>query len=253
MADANSQLSGTPPEDEEHWISVSDLMSGLMVIFLFVAIAFLRPLQDERDTAERGRNQAERMTGTVRQIVGVLRDTERALNVRLASEFERDLQRWGAELDRSTLTIRFRAPEVLFEPGRAALRPGFEGILREFIPRYLSILVEYRDEIDEVRIEGHTSSEWTGATSNLDAYFRNMSLSQDRTRAVLEFCLTRTGLAVDRVDWARGLITANGLSSSRLRLREDGTEDREISRRVEFRVVTKSRERLLRILEAVGP
>ena len=36
--------------DDEHWISVSDLMAGLMIIFLFIAITYIRPVQDERDT-----------------------------------------------------------------------------------------------------------------------------------------------------------------------------------------------------------
>lgn len=30
--------------DDEHWMSVSDLMAGLMVIFLFIAITYIRPI-----------------------------------------------------------------------------------------------------------------------------------------------------------------------------------------------------------------
>ena len=37
-------------------------------------------------------------------------------------------------------------------------------------------------------------------------------------------------------------MTANGLSSSKLIFNEDGTQNKEESRRVEFRVVTKSEE-----------
>jgi outer membrane protein OmpA-like peptidoglycan-associated protein len=83
----------------------------------------------------------------------------------------------------------------------------------------------------------------------LDAYFLNMALSQARTRTVLDFGLTRTAIPPDMRDWARSLITANGLSSSRLRLRPDGTEDREASRRVEFRVVMKLRENVMKVVD----
>ena len=33
----------------EHWISVSDLMSGLMMVFLFISVAFMRHVMIERD------------------------------------------------------------------------------------------------------------------------------------------------------------------------------------------------------------
>ena len=32
-----------------YWISVSDLMSGLMIVFLFISIAFMRYSQAEKD------------------------------------------------------------------------------------------------------------------------------------------------------------------------------------------------------------
>jgi outer membrane protein OmpA-like peptidoglycan-associated protein len=82
----------------------------------------------------------------------------------------------------------------------------------------------------------------------MEAYFANMALSQDRTRAVLEYSLTQTQLAPALKEWARKRITANGLSSSRPR-EIDGREDKDASRRVEFRVLTKAKEQLLRIVE----
>ena len=36
--------------EEEHWISVADLMAGLMVIFIFIAITYVRDIRNERDT-----------------------------------------------------------------------------------------------------------------------------------------------------------------------------------------------------------
>jgi outer membrane protein OmpA-like peptidoglycan-associated protein len=187
-------------------------------------------------------------TGALTDVVVAVRDTERRLAGHLQREFGTDLPRWGATFDAGALTIRFQNPDVLFEGGSAELQPGFARLLTEFIPRYITSLREFRDDIQEVRIEGHTSSEWQGVGA-LEAYFRNMALSQARTRTVLDFGLTRTAIPPDMRDWARGLITANGLSSSRLRFRPDGAEDREGSRRVEFRVVMKLRENVMRVVE----
>ena len=236
--------------DEEEWISVSDLMSSLMVIFLFIAISYLRPAVDERTKAEAAQAEAQRATERVRDIVVAFQETENQLASRLEETFRDDLPRWGAEFDRPALAIRFRSPDVLFEQGRAQLRPAFREVLVNFLPRYAAVLAEFPDSIEEIKIEGHTSSEWSGSANAAEAYANNMALSQERTRAVLQFWLVQTTSA-ERVDWLRRTATANGLASSRPIRRPDGSEDRERSRRVEFRVTTKARERVLRVLEAV--
>ncbi len=221
------------PDTEEHWISVSDIMAGLMMIFLFIAIVYIRPYVNEQ--------------AIIREIVVTWNESEDRLYQRLIKEFKDDLPRWNAELDRPTLSVRFKEPEVLFDAGRATLKPAFKEILADFFPRYLNRLSEFRDKIAEVRIEGHTSSEWQGAESADEAYFHNMKLSQDRTRSVLEYSLLLPAAALHR-SWARTYITANGLSSSRLIVRE-GIEDKPRSRRVEFRVRTNAKREIVRILE----
>ena len=77
-----------------------------------------------------------------------------------------------------------------------------------------------------------------------------MDLSQARTRAVLQNVLGLSEIAQERA-WLRPLVTANGLSSSHLVLDANGEEDRERSRRVEFRVKTKARTEIVKILEEV--
>jgi hypothetical protein len=37
-------------DDGEHWLSVSDMMSGLMVIFLFIAISYMMQVQEEKNS-----------------------------------------------------------------------------------------------------------------------------------------------------------------------------------------------------------
>jgi outer membrane protein OmpA-like peptidoglycan-associated protein len=110
----------------------------------------------------------------------------------LLLEFKSDLDRWHADID-PDLTIRFREPEVLFDSGKSDLKPKFVEILNDFFPRYVKVLglTKYKDSIEEVRIEGHTSSYWLGLNSD-QAYFKNMELSQARTRSTLEYVLTNT-------------------------------------------------------------
>ena len=221
--------------EDDHWLSVSDLMAGLMVIFLFIAITYIRPIVE--------------IQSKIRNIVVAWKESEVEIYETLNEEFKDDLPRWNAELDRTTLSLRFKAPDVLFDSATAVLKPEFRRILDNFFPRYLSALHQFKDAIAEVRIEGHTSSEWEGANTKDVAYFMNMALSQARTRAVLEYSLGLP-LVDPYKEWARKLITANGLSSSRPIL-QGSREDRIRSRRVEFRVRTNTKEQIVRVLETI--
>jgi outer membrane protein OmpA-like peptidoglycan-associated protein len=196
-------------------------------------------------TADRDAKMGRR----VQEVAAVLRNKEKELNERLGNAFGGKLGAWGAEIDPASLTLRFQRPDLMFEQGSANLRRPFADFLNEFFPEYLGILHNFRDDIEEVRIEGHTSSEWSALTTSLQAYFLNMALSQERTRTVLEYGLTRTQAPAAILEWARERITANGLSSSRLRYGTSGSEDPVASRRVEFRVLMKSKEQLLRIVD----
>ncbi len=124
----------------------------------------------------------------------------------------------------------------------------FEHVLKDFFPRYVRILKipKYKDDIEEIRIEGHTSSEWRFDVPRDSAYLLNMRLSQDRTRSVLEYVVELPEVADDK-EWLRGFVTANGLSSSKLILRKD-EEDKAASRRVEFRVRTNAEKRIVSII-----
>lgn len=226
---------------EEHWIPLSDLMTGLMMVFMLVAIAFMIQVEALMRKAEK---QAQQMKD-----VAVLYDeTRQRLYADLEKEFQADLPRWKASLDRD-LAIRFEEPDVLFDIGKAELKPQFKKILDDFFPRYIRIIQQYKDSIEEIRIEGHTSKIWNAQTSDDDAYFKNMELSQSRTRSALQYVLLLPTVASQR-NWLTSKLTANGLSSSRLRLNSDGTENLQASQRVEFRVRTNAEARIGEILEA---
>jgi len=218
MGDADSDV---------FWIPVSDLMAGLMVIFMFIAIAYIT------------------------NIALTYEELKSDLYKELQTEFEGDLEEWGAELERKTLTIRFEKSNVLFGQGGSETSPHFEEVLAEFFPRYLSIITKdkYRKEIEEVRIEGHTSSEWNQRVTGLDAYVRNMELSQDRTRTVLHEVMSLPEVQRGtHTEWLRRRLTANGMSSSRPITSESGKENPSKSRRVEFRIRTDAESQVRKAL-----
>ena len=224
-------------DEQESWISVSDLMAGLMMVFLFIAIIYAKDA-DKRATA-------------VTEVVTEWQQLEEDIYNALKSEFGKDLEKWNAEIEKDTLTVRFLAPEILFESGSDVLKPQFKDILSDFMPRYIVLLItNFVDDISEVRIEGHTSSEWNQEPEKI-AFIKNMDLSQARTRSVLEYSFSLKEL--DGFDvWMRKTMSANGLSSAKLIMKEN-LEDKKRSRRVEFAIRTKTRERLKGVLEKINP
>jgi len=216
------------------WMSVSDLMTGLMVIFLFVAVAYMIQVQDNQSV----------LTDYV--------ETKQHLHDRLVNEFKGDTAEWKMVIGRD-LTMKFKEPEVLFQVGSGELQPKFKEILDQFIPRYLDILLNdtLRERIKEIRIEGHTDT-LRMVKYGKDPYLSNVLLSQERAYNVLKYIREMPSFQSYTPVQRRMLdywFTANGLSYGKA-LDIDGNDvyvsgkpiDMEKSRRVEFRIVTTGEE-----------
>ena len=206
-----------------------------MMIFLFITVSYAHQITKQSE------NAISKNTD-VKEIVLELVNNKTKIAESLHEEFDDDLEKWGASIDDQNLRIRFESPEVLFQPGRSDVTPLFNEILSDFWPRYLKILSENQSAILEIKIEGHTSSDWSTRVSRNESYFKNMELSQDRSRNVLKICLQYT--PQDLVEWSRNSVTANGFSFSRLIYDETGKEDSEKSRRVEFTIMVRSDEKI---------
>ena len=200
------------------------MMAVLMLVFMFIAVISARVVIS--DPIKQG--GPEEVAHKCNEIYYDLK-----------ARFGKDFESWEAELF-NDLTIRFHNPDILFPSGSDEIKSGFKDILDIFFPRYIESLIPYREDIREIRIEGHTSSEFETAKTKDDAYFLNMNLSHKRTMAILKYVLDLSEM-YEYKEWAKPLITANGLSSSRL-IYYKGTnkEDKRRSRRVEFRILAAS-------------
>jgi len=230
-----------PVRKENYWISLSDIMTGLMVIFMFIAISYILKVRKQQEAKD--------------QIIENYKNTKIALLYELREEFEEDFAptKWNAIIDED-LSIKFLNERVLFAYDRDNIRAEFKEILDNFFPRYLNILMKdkYKESIAEVRIEGHTDSSGD--------YMYNVNLSQRRTANVLDYLLNEGSTTlIDFSEENRALIrfwfTANGFSSGRTldpsgeyTLKSGNHEDRQRSRRVEFRIVVKSDEIIQKVI-----
>lgn len=210
--------------NQSHWIPLADLMTGLMMVFMLLTAAFMLKVEETTGAVVKNHEQ-----------------TKQKLQIALGNEFGKDLKGWNAEFA-GDLTIRFKDPNTLFATGSSDLTQRYKEQLRDFFPRYLRILndKEFKDVVKEVRIEGHTSAHWTSSISIMDAYLKNMRLSQERTRSTLEFLLGLDEIS-GRTIWVIKTVTANGLSSSRA---DQSNPTGSHNQRVEFKIVTTSDEKM---------
>ncbi|MBQ6962643.1 MAG: OmpA family protein [Paludibacteraceae bacterium] len=215
-------------------MSVSDLMTGLMVIFLFIAISYIRKVQENQTV----------LTDYV--------ETKTQLHDKLVKEFEGDTSRWQMTIGKD-LSMRFNNPQVLFAPGSSDLTTEFKQILDEFLPRYFDILLNdsLRSEIVEIRVEGHTD-DVPYPQLDSDPYIANVILSQRRSLSVLQYFRSMPDFEMYSEEEKRLLeywFTANGLSYGKsvdndgnYTIKSNKAIDKDRSRRVEFRIVTSGED-----------
>ena len=125
---------------------------------------------------------------------------------------------------------------VFFETGRSVIKEEGKALLDRFVPVYLNVLLreEYADYLGEIIIEGHTDSS--------GSYDSNLKLSQDRALQVALYCLNMPSLTSAQKSRLQQILTAKGRSYADLVYDENGIEDADASRRVEFKFSLKDAE-----------
>lgn len=224
------------------WISISDMMAGVMMIFLLVAVGYMVVISKTQKELALQNAELLALNKQMSDIAKTHQNLQTELYKDLVAEFSKDLGKWNAEIDEDN-TVRFREPDILFDQGEKEVKSRFKEILDDFFPRYIKILSrpQYKEDIEEIRIEGHTSKEWKNAKSLEDRYLGNAELSQARALEVLKYCFNNQQIAKQK-EWLVSVLRANGLSFAK------PLESAELSRRVEFKVLTKSNQKILKIL-----
>ena len=133
-----------------------------------------------------------------------------------------------ASIDQKTGDIELKS-YIFFDTSKFNIKQTGIELLNRFLPVYLGVLMrpEYENYVAEIIIEGHTDSD--------GSYTSNLKLSQERALAVAQYCLEMDGLSSDMKLRLQDILTATGRSESDLVYNKNGTENKEASRRVEFK------------------
>lgn len=119
--------------------------------------------------------------------------------------------------------------KILFASGSAELSEEGKQFIDQFLQVYGSVVLsdEYKDQIQSICFDGHTDSQ--------GEYEYNLTLSQQRAEAVMNYCLESASLTDAQRGVLRSLAKAQGYAYSNPVVDENGQEDAAASRRVAIR------------------
>ena len=191
------------PQDEDGgvYLAISDLMSGLLLIFVLLVMVLVYRM-------------AEMIEQVQQQRIVIIQSLQEAL----------DSEGIDAKVDETTGDISI-LDDILFSEGSALLTSEGQAFLERFIPVYAQVLYSdpaYEHEIVRVVVEGHTSSK--------GSFGRNMTLSLQRAASVLDY-------VESDIDYARkAQFQTKLLGAGRGEIEADQDVDQDGDRRVVFRM-----------------
>lgn len=204
---------GRDEPEKPFWISFSDLMSALIVLFLVAMSVALLAVTKTVTEAERARADREK------ELEKLLDEVEEA-----AREFP------GISVDRTRNVIDF-GERALFNTKSHQLKPDQAALLRRFVPRVLEISRKQLGQkwLKRIIVEGFTDQRGT--------YLFNLNLSLQRSQRVLCVLLSppgpeETALSPDDQEQIRELFLVGGYSFNSAKPSLD--EGRRIEFRLEF-------------------
>ena len=197
--------------EKPFWISFSDLMTALMVLFLVVMGVAL--LAVTKNVSEREKKEEQHR-----------RDIELILN-----RFEQAAKRYeGIKVDRARSVIDY-GDRARFALAKFNLTPDQEDVLRQFVPEILTVA---NDDLGKRVLKRVVVEEYTDKTGS---YLSNLNLSLQRSQRVLCTMFATNGrslLSDEQKENVRDLFLVGGYSFNAAK--ETDEESRRVEMRIEF-------------------
>jgi len=141
----------------------------------------------------------------------------------------------GKMIIKEDLSIEFINSELYFKVGEYELTKRQKSYLDKFSDKLVAFLHRYKEYINTLEINGHTSSEWD-SNNFTSRYLKNEKLSMERSYSTLSYIFKNQDLK--KQAWLSEILKGSGFSYSKKIMRSK-VEDKEKSRRVSFKIILK--------------
>ena len=192
----------------DFWIGFSDLMTGLMLVFIVLSLTFMAISKQKINDVETLLKESETNRIKMMELIKKLEETTKNLEKRkqniiliLSEKLATNNIKFDYDAEKGTVTI---AQDILFESGKSDLNKEGE----EFIKLFAKILNKnifssdlYKDLIKYIHIEGYASND--GSEEH------NFDLSFERAKNVWLF-MTNDELSLDEIN-SKDYINTNDL------------------------------------------
>lgn len=199
-----SEVEQDDDQDASVFLSIGDLMSGLLMLFALLFVTAIVQLQEVKDTRE--------------VFLKALIEQLKTNNVDVMIDPQK-----------GDVSVR---EAVLFDEGSAELKPQGRAFLKRFIPVYSQVIFSepvFDEQVSRVVIEGHTSSKGSAD--------ENLELSLRRSLAVSKYILSNQMQFESKPQLIEKM-----MSAGRGELEADQVKDQSADRKVVFRFQFKGEE-----------
>jgi chemotaxis protein MotB len=174
-------------EEISYWLSFSDIMAGLLIVFMLVTVFMILDLNVASDEMKVAEEEYIELKGKSEILQRELEETKIdlenivAINDEIITLLKSSLGD-SLEIDEDTGAIRLKS-DLLFNSSESKLNDSGKKFIRENLPEFFEIIFsnEIKPHISSVII--------CGFTDDVGDYEYNLELSQDRAREVYTFIL----------------------------------------------------------------
>lgn len=161
-----------------------------------------------------------------------IKKTTSSLYKDLLNKFEIEIKKHQLKIY-PNLKIVFLDKRLYFKIGQYKLTKTQKIFIKTFSKKLLEVLKQHQKEVEFLEINGHTSSEWQHKDNFSSSYIKNSKLSLLRAYSVQKYIFEQQNYKTKK--WIYKILKGSGNSFSNVVITKD-TEDKQHSRRVEFKI-----------------
>jgi adhesin transport system outer membrane protein len=160
------------------------------------------------------------------------------LSSKFKTMFDSEINEGLVKYDESDMSVNISGATLPLVDGKIPLTPEKRELYRAVVPKLINFLKANNDEIKEIQVNGYAASYYYSKSNSADIEAANQKVSEQRADRILSYIKKfNIDTMKDNMELVNKKFVAYGKNMSKPILKSDGSEDSDLSKRVEFRIV----------------